>query len=112
MYNVYLVCSEYENNRLFKIGYTKRDINKRISEFKTSNCSELYLIDFFNSKWGTKIESMLHKKYKAENKNINGEWFKLEPQDINNFNNDCKRIHENLEKISSENTYYQEKNKF
>jgi hypothetical protein len=112
MYNVYLICSEIDNTKLYKIGYTKRSIDKRISEFKTGNCSEIYLIESFNSKWGTKIEAALHRKYKIEYKNINGEWFKLENQDIKNFYNDCKKIHDNLNLITTENTYYKEKNKF
>jgi hypothetical protein len=110
--NVYLVCSEFDNNKLYKIGYTKRNIDKRISEFKTGNCSELYLVNSFKSKWGTKIESILHKKYKSQSKNINGEWFKLENEDIINFYNDCKKIHDNIETISNENSYFKEKNKF
>lgn len=112
MYNVYLVCSEFDNNKLYKIGYTKRSIDKRISEFKTGNCSEIYLINFFNSKWGTKIEAQLHRKYKLQEKNISGEWFKLENEDILNFHNDCKKIHENIELIINENSYYKENNRF
>ena len=64
MFNVYLICSEINGNRLYKIGYTKRDIEKRIKEFKTGNASSFYLIDSFQSKWGTKIEARLHKLFK------------------------------------------------
>ena len=62
MINIYLICSEIEGKKLHKIGYTKRAIEKRIKEFKTGNASELYLVDSFQSKWGTKIEAQLSSK--------------------------------------------------
>lgn len=110
MYNVYLICSEIEGKRLYKIGYTRRDINKRIREFKTGNASEFYLIDSFESKWGTKIEAQLHKFYKS--KKISGEWFDLSKEDVEKFIPHCESIHFNLDLISTQNTYYLDKGDF
>ena len=42
---------------------------------KTGNASELELIDQYKSKWGTQIESKLHRFF--QDKKISGEWFKL-----------------------------------
>ena len=71
IYNIYLVCAEIGQERLYKIGYTRRPIEKRIKELKTGNAADFYIVDSFQSKWGTKIESILHRSLKA--KKINGE---------------------------------------
>jgi hypothetical protein len=110
MYNVYLVCSQIDGNKLYKIGYTRREIEKRIKEFKTGNASEFYIVDSFRSKWGTKIESQLHRYFRR--KKISGEWFDLSDDDINDFKKQCNLIHNNLEVISTENLYYLEKRPF
>ena len=106
IYNVYLICAEFENQQLYKIGFTKRDINKRIKELKTGNPAEFYIVDSFSSKWGTKIESLLHKKYRS--KKINREWFKLDEKDISEFKGQCELIHKNLNLVS-QNMYYKDR---
>ena len=110
MINIYLICSEIEGKKLHKIGYTKRTIEKRIKEFKTGNASELYLVDSFQSRWGTKIEAQLHKHFKS--KKVNGEWFDLDESDIPKFKKYCEMLHNNLEVISTQNTYYLDKGDF
>lgn len=110
MFNVYLICAEVEENKLYKIGYTRRSINQRIKEFKTGNASDFYIVDSFKSKWGTKIESRLHNLFRS--KKISGEWFDLNDEDIKTFKDMCNKIHENLETISKHNTYYLDKGDF
>jgi len=110
MYNVYLICSEIEGKTLYKIGYTRREVEKRIKEFKTGNASDFYIIDSFKSNWGTKIESQLHRYFK--HKKISGEWFDLNEEDIKKFNSQCQVIHDNLETISTQNTYYLDRGNF
>jgi len=112
MYTVYLICSYIGENKVYKIGYTRRQVEDRIKDFKTSNCSSMVIIDYFKSKWGTKIESQLHKRFKSEQKGISGEWFSLTDEDISMFKTYCETIHNNFELVSNENTYYLEKNKF
>ncbi len=41
-YFVYLICPEFEGRKLYKIGYTRRNIEKRIKEIKTGNGSDIY----------------------------------------------------------------------
>lgn len=110
MFHIYLVCSEIGGQKLHKIGYTRRTIEKRIKEFKTGNASDIYLVDSFQSEWGTKIESQLHRIYKS--KKIGGEWFDLSEDDIIDFSNHCRKIHDNLTLISKENTYFLDKGEF
>lgn len=107
MYNIYLICSEINGNKIYKIGYTKRPIEKRLKEFKTGNGAEIYLVDSFTSKWGTKIERNLHKFYKG--KKVSGEWFNLDEEDLNIFKINCVKLHDNFNYIESNNTYYIDK---
>jgi hypothetical protein len=106
---VYLISAEISGSKLHKIGYTRRTIDKRIKEFKTGNASEFFVIESFKSKWGTKIESRLHKLFK--NKLVSGEWFNLNEDDVYSFIETCQTIHDNYE-LLSESTYYLEKGKF
>jgi hypothetical protein len=107
--NVYLICAEFEGRKLYKIGYTRRDIQKRIKEIKTGNGHDIYLVDSFNSKWGTKIESKLHTTFKM--KKVSGEWFDLNDEEVKSFIIKCKSIHETFEIITKNNTYYLETGK-
>ena len=109
IYNVYLICAEIGEEKLYKIGYTKREIEKRVNELKTGNAADFKIIDSFRSKWGTKIESLLHKNFK--NSKINGEWFNLTYEQVEQFRDKCQLFHQNFETLS-QSTLYKEKNKF
>lgn len=104
MTNVYLISSEINGQKLYKIGITKRDVEKRLKELKTGNAAEMSLVECFSSKWGSKIEAHLHRLHSA--KRVSGEWFALEITDIEDFMSRCRQLHENLDIIESENTYF------
>ena len=99
MFNIYLICAEIDGKKLYKIGYTRREIQDRIR----GNASNFWIVDSFQSKWGTKIEAMLHKQYRQ--KKINGEWFDLNESDINEFKSFCQLSHNNFEILFNSNTY-------
>ena len=99
---VYLICSQTNDLNLYKIGFTKRDIKKRIADLQTGNANEIYLIDYFESKWSTKIERYLHKLFKE--KRLKGEWFSLSDNDLEIFKEKCQMIHNNFEILENENT--------
>lgn len=105
MYKVYLIRNSDENQ--YKIGYTRREVEQRVKEFKTGNCNDLQIISVYESEWGTKIEASLHRKFKW--KKIDGEWFYLEKEEVKNFINECQSLHDNFELLSSSNSYIQEK---
>jgi len=109
MIKIYLISAEIGGEKLHKIGYTKRTIEQRIKEFKTGNASEFYIVDSFESKWGTIVEAQLHKIFR--DKKVNGEWFDLDDDDIMKFKKMCKQIDNNLEVVSQGN-YYLENGKF
>lgn len=102
---VYLISSEINNHILYKIGITKREVSQRLKELKTGNAAELNIVSIFESKWATKIEANLHKRYK----HISGEWFQLETEDVKNFNDICKMVHDNFELIYTKNSFYIDK---
>lgn len=103
MYNVYLVSSEINNKRLYKIGYTKRDVMSRVKELQTGNASEIEIENVFTSKWGTKIERLLHLKFRECQ--LNGEWFDLDMESVCRFKQTCEKMHENFEILEKYNTY-------
>lgn len=107
MYNVYMVSSEINNKKLYKIGYTKREVSIRVKEFKTGNASDFEIVDVFKSKWGTKIERSLHSHFKKFK--INGEWFDLGNEDVEKFRSLCESSHNNFELVNQYNTYVMDK---
>ena len=100
MIKVYLLKTEGEYPR-YKIGITRREISKRIKELKTGNDKEITLVSFFESKWGTKIESTLHHILKQ--KNVSGEWFELDDSVVRNFIKECQSIHDSYEFLEKNN---------
>lgn len=108
MYNVYLICSKLGDEKLYKIGYTRRNINQRIKELKVGNAGDFYLIDSYESIWGSKIEASLHKILRL--KKISGEWFDLDEIEVSNFKKICEKLDSNFETISKTLLYKENKN--
>lgn len=104
MVNVYLISSETNGSTVYKIGHTRRAVEKRISEFKTGNSAVFEVVDVFTSKWGTKIEAHLHRHFRL--KKIKGEWFDLCESDLLDFKKLCQQVHDNFSIIEESNTYY------
>ena len=103
MYNVYLISCGEGDDKKYKIGYTKNEVSHRLKQLKTGNSEELIIEKVYNSKWGTKLESILHRQYKSQN--LSGEWFKLNDNQVNNFINDCNRLEIFLKDIMVNSTF-------
>jgi hypothetical protein len=110
MYKIYLISSHHKDEIYYKIGWTKRDPIKRLKELKTGNSQELELLQVFESKWGPKIESSLHRNFKHVR--CEGEWFKLSLEDANNFQSLCKMNHDSFEILAESNSWFQESKQF
>lgn len=110
MFKVYLISANYPDSQYYKIGWTKRDPIKRLKELKTGNSQELELVDFFESKWGPRIEANLHKYYDRDR--CQGEWFKLNPEQVSEFKEVCRKNHDIFELMSEENSFFKEKKEF
>lgn len=102
---IYLISSEINNDILYKIGITKRDVSKRLRELKTGNAATLSVVNVFESKWAFKIETNLHHRFRSKNISGSKEWFKLTETDIKEFTDSCRLIHDNLEFLSLNNTW-------
>jgi len=103
MYSVYLIsCGELGNKR-YKIGYTKKPVEQRLKQLKTGNHQELKIEQIFQTKWGTKIESILHRNYK--NTKVSGEWFDLSQEQVDRFLVECVNLEKFLNEIKQNSTF-------
>jgi len=109
VYKVYLIEINDIVKR-YKIGWTKRDVQQRLKQLQTGAHSKLNIIDVFESKWGSKIESILHRTYFRGKKT--GEWFELTDEEVLNFKNNCEKAHNDLEMMWNENTWVKERGRF
>jgi hypothetical protein len=107
---IYLISSEINNDILYKIGITKRDVKQRLKELKTGNAATLSIVNVFESKWAFKIESNLHISYDTKRIEGSKEWFSLNKEDVENFTSRCQMIHDNFEVLAKSNTWFIDKN--
>lgn len=94
---VYVLSAEINNKKSYKIGYTRRQVEDRIREFKTGNASDFIVVYKFESNWSSKIEAILHRKF--SDKKINGEWFDLTSDDLIEIYKCCNLHHKNFEAL-------------
>jgi hypothetical protein len=95
---VYLLGDSGQEN-MFKIGMTKGDITKRIKQLQTGNASEIYLVDYFKTKYPFFVEHTLHLQFK--NKQQKNEWFLLNLEDITSFKEKCILIEQNAKSLEN-----------
>jgi hypothetical protein len=98
------------NTDLYKIGVTKKPIEKRKKALQTANPLKLSITHFYETDIYHKVEKVLHrnwnyKKYIEEDfENLSGEWFKLNSEDLRNFADRCKKIEEGIKYIKENST--------
>ncbi len=90
LYNVYLISSGEQGEKKYKIGFTKNSVENRIKQLKTGNHNQFTIEKVFETKWGTKIESILHRNYQSNR--ISGEWFELSDKQVDGFINECQNL--------------------
>lgn len=62
-------------NRLFKIGMTRSDPQKRLNTIQTSIPDQLAFVFLIQAKYPERLEFEMHLQF--EDKRLNGEWFNL-----------------------------------
>ena len=103
---VYLLC-ELSDNERFKIGVTKRDVDKRIKELSTGNSSEIHLVNKFESEHYKKVESSLHRKFHNYKTNEGGtEWFDLPVNEVVGFTKTCKKVEGDIMYLIENNPFF------
>ena len=101
---VYLLC-ELSDNERFKIGVTKRDVDKRIKELSTGNSNEI--INKFESEYYKKVESSLHRKFHTYKTSEGGtEWFDLPVDEVIGFTKTCKEVEKTIIYMIEHNPFF------
>ena len=105
---IYLLLSvDINGNEFFKIGVTKRDINKRISELQTGNSDKIQLLNHYQSENFKKVEKMMHLKYSAFKTEANNEWFSLQTEHVVSFLENCKEADQTISFLLENNPFYE-----
>ena len=93
---VYLL-GVYDKENTYKIGVTRGKIEKRIKQLQTGNGGEIYLVDYYATKYPFFIEHFLHMQF-FPNQKI-GEWFGLAEEDILKFKDLCVMAENNAKAL-------------
>lgn len=97
--DVYLIRATFKDGSFqYKIGVSKHP-TKRLLEIQTANPNNLELLKTFHSTIPYLVETSLQNFFRLNN--IEGEWFELSDNDVDNFETTCKRIEDNLKIIQS-----------
>ena len=99
---VYLLCDTGQDNT-FKIGVTRKTIEKRIKQLQTGNGSEIILSAYYETEYPYYFERMLHQKFNSDKKM--GEWFDVKENIIQDFKEECKRL-EDLIEVMKDNPFF------
>lgn len=84
---LYLICNPDENS--YKIGITRKNVEKRLKSLQTACSAELHVIHTVETDYPFRLETLLHNHFK--NKKLSGEWFALTSDDIKNFKETCNK---------------------
>lgn len=104
MAHIYLITATVNEKVLYKIGYTENAVIKRLKQLQTANAVELQICKTYQVEdTKTKLEKMLHKHFSS--KKLKGEWFELDDNDVNNFENICIR-YDNILHLLKDNHFY------
>ena len=87
----------------YKIGFTKRALNKRIKEHHTACSEDLIVVNTFNTKHNRQVETALHNLYVA--KHVKREFFSLSDGDVANFTSICQKIEDGLTYMRNHSLY-------
>ena len=101
-----LLVVDEKGNEKYKIGVTKRNITKRISELQTGNESKINLLKQYESENYNKVEKSMHLKYSSYRTEANNEWFSLEAEHVISFLEDCKEADEIISFLLENNPFY------
>ena len=96
MKKVYLLANLDKGH--YKIGITTSAVEKRVKQLQTGSSEPIDIIHIFETDFHSKVEKTLHRKF--DSKRLEGEWFLLEKEDVDNFLDECKKTHENFKYLS------------
>lgn len=90
-----------------KIGLSNNS-HKRIKQLQTGCPYQMNLTKVYKSEIASKIEKILHRHYSSrkidyQEYNLKGEWFRLDIDQIINFEQKCKEFENNIIFLKSQN---------
>ena len=101
---VYLIVALLKDGTTqYKIGVSKHP-KKRLLEIKTANPNDLSIVETFSSKYPYLVETSLKNRFSY--KNIDGEWFDLDADDVSSFIETCKIMESNFQVIHQDSTLF------
>ena len=95
---VYLLTDTL-NNDIYKIGVTRDSIEKRIKKLQTGNPGEIYICQYFETKYPFFVEKHLHFRF-GNNKVLN-EWFYLPDGEAMKFKEYCEFAEELIKNMGN-----------
>ena len=103
---IYLIECRRDYDTVYKIGYSKNSPTMRSEGMQTGNDGELKILERFYSEHGQTVERTIqrflsHKKIQRGGK----EWFKLDLEDVKNFNTLCQKVEDNLNILSENDNF-------
>lgn len=105
-----------EGTSIYKIGYTTREPDKRLSNVQVGCPFKLSITSTYDSKYGTKLEGILHRTYQLHKTTdeyldsvlpgirLRGEWFFLSKEIVDGFQGKCKEIEDRIDYIRANST--------
>ena len=105
---IYILSSENNGEKVFKIGYTKNKVEDRVKQLKTGNSNDIsieYILG--ESYFSHKIEAYLHKM--LESKKVDGEWFILSSEDIDKCKEIFNKLDESYQFLNKSNEFFKYK---
>jgi len=98
---------------IYKIGFCNKNkgSEKRMAEVQTGCPYKLEIFNQFETKYGSKLEKAIHrgfelkKQCEIDGEPLNGEWFNLNKNDLDNFNEMCKKMEQNFDFIVENSTF-------
>lgn len=90
----------------FKIGVTKRLVEKRLKELQTGNSGKITILKTYESENYLKVETFMHRKYKKNKTEAKNEWFDLSDDNIITFIDDCKKFDETIKLLKENNPFF------
>lgn len=101
---IYLIYAEIGSIGQWKIGVTRRKLEERLREHKTSNPNIVGITAYYetDSSLVYGIESLLKRWYKRDI--IEGEWIRFEAITKDKFLKDCQKIEHNFKFIKNNST--------
>ena len=109
-HNIYLIGNKSKG--LYKIGMCKISKNPeiRLKELQNGCPFPLKIFKLFPSKYGSKLEKALHRRYAHQKKDqegeevLRGEWFCLSILDTLQFLEICQKTEDNIDTVLKDST--------